>query len=85
MRGRLSLIDHGGLFLRERREKGLGHDASYVKAIVDLEGVLSVRGDLCAYGKVDVDKLGIGLVRAPTRWLTNGYMLRRPFHASAPI
>ncbi len=56
----------GGLFLHEHKEGAVSLSKSYVKAIRDMEGVTSVRGDQCAYGRCGRDANGVGRVQAPT-------------------
>ena len=67
--------ENGGLFLHEHKEGALSLSKSYVKAICGMEGVMSVRGDQCAYGRCGRDAMGAGRVQAPTQWLTNDYHL----------
>ena len=42
-----------------------------VKEVLDMEGVVTVDCDQCAFGLWCTDCLGEALVKKPTRWMTN--------------
>ena len=43
-----------------------------VKVVLDMEGVVAVDCDQCAFGLWCTDCLGEALVKKPTKWMTNG-------------
>ena len=64
-------IDAGRFFVHEHPANTTSWKAPSVKKVMATPGVHTYVGDMCAYGMMQRDAHGVGMVRKRTKFLTN--------------
>ena len=64
-------LQQGLYFLHEHPEKATSWDNPTVKDVMKLPGVRKITSHMCAFGMVQEDELGPGLIKKPTSFMSN--------------
>ena len=77
-------VEQGLYFLHEHPAGARSWSEPCVQHVLGLPGVVRVDGNMCAFGMLQRDKDGVGLVKKPTGFMTNSAEIARRLNQVCP-